>query len=325
MTATAAETTCRPCVARPTPDLRWRRILAWTTPPVLLALLLFSVPATLILLGAGLILVSAVVLHEAGHLVAARRAGAAVTEFAIGFGPVLAVRHARGLDWSLRAIPLGGFCHVAGQDAKDALCPQHATIFPGVAMHQVRFRQQMGVALSGVGVNMVAAWFLLVPVVAYLVRDMSESAMSPAALALAALVITTASVAVAPFLVYVAVGAYVAAIPVHGWTDAMGSILSLPVTMEETVRTGAGIDLPVMLVFLLVAAGVHLSLAALNALPMFPLDGFHAAALVVRRIRGGRRVSQRTVTVLACVTAAPLAVFVIGLAVKDLVGLASGG
>lgn len=323
MTTTEPVTTCRPCHHRPTPDLRWRRILTWTVPPALVGLLLFSVEATLILAGAALILFTAVVLHEAGHLVAARRAGAAVTEFAVGFGPVLAVRHARGLDWSLRAVPLGGFCHVVGQDESDALCPEHAPQFPGVPMHRTRYRHQMAVALSGVGMNMAAAWFLLAPVVAYMIHVMGDGSVPQWKAILLAAGITTLTVAVAPLMTYIAIGAYVAAIPASGWTDNMGSILMLPTQMDSMVDTGAGADLPPVQVLLLVAAGIHLSLAALNALPLFPLDGFHAAAIAVRRFRGGRKLPERAVTVMAAVTAAPLAVFVIGLAVKDIVSMAT--
>lgn len=325
MPTTEPKTTCRPCHHRPTPNRRVRRILSVAVPVGLVALALFSIQATLILLGALIILFTAVVLHEAGHMVTARRAGAAVTEFAIGFGPVLAVRHHRGLDWSLRAVPLGGFCHVVGQDESDALCEEHASIFPGAPMHETSYRDQIAVALSGVAVNMAAAWVLLVPVVTYMIHTMATDGVSQPFAILLAIGITTLTVAVAPFMTYIAIGAYVAAIPANGWTDSMGSILMLPTQMDSMVDTGAGANLPVLPVLLLVAAGIHLSLAAFNALPMFPLDGFHAALIAVRKFRHGRKVTERTAFVLASFTAAPLAVFVIGLAVKDIVSMATGG
>ena len=51
----------------------------------------------------------AIVMHEGGHLIPSLLLGQAVSEFSLGFGPLLAQAH-YGLDWSIRAIPLGGYC-----------------------------------------------------------------------------------------------------------------------------------------------------------------------------------------------------------------------
>lgn len=320
--STAATTHCRVCEHPPVPKKRLRLILAVTASPLVLLGLVTVPAATLLLLGALFIVFTAVVLHEAGHLVAARRCGAAVTEFALGFGPVLAARHARGLNWTIRAVPLGGFCHVVGQDESDGLCEVHARDFPGVPMHEARCRDQLAIAMSGVGVNMIFAWALMLPVVGYLVHDMTGEPTSVNTV-LVTLGVTTMTAAMIPFLTYVAIGAYLWAIPTQGWSDSMGSVLSLPEQMDTMMATGAGAALPGVYVLLLVAVGVHISLGALNALPAFPLDGFHATAIVVRGLRGGKPMANRAVVVMASVTAAPLAVFVIGLAVKDIVGMAS--
>ncbi len=58
---------------------------------------------TLILLGL------LILIHEAGHLVAARLVGIPVAEFAVGFGPRLCWRRWGQTVYSLRAFPLGGF------------------------------------------------------------------------------------------------------------------------------------------------------------------------------------------------------------------------
>ena len=59
-----------------------------------------------------------VVAHEFGHFMAARLTGIEVMEFAVGFGPKLLSRTSRktGTQFSLRAIPLGGFCAFYGED-----------------------------------------------------------------------------------------------------------------------------------------------------------------------------------------------------------------
>lgn len=50
-----------------------------------------------------------VAVHEAGHFLAARWQGIHVNRFALGFGPVLWKYQGRETEYSLRAIPLGGF------------------------------------------------------------------------------------------------------------------------------------------------------------------------------------------------------------------------
>lgn len=60
-------------------------------------------------LGAVSVLAGIVVVHEAGHYLAARSFNISVEEFSIGFGPKLAGFKALGNEFNLRALPLGGF------------------------------------------------------------------------------------------------------------------------------------------------------------------------------------------------------------------------
>lgn len=50
-----------------------------------------------------------ILIHEAGHLIAGRLAGIPIAEFAVGFGPRLWVWRRGWTEYSLRALPLGGF------------------------------------------------------------------------------------------------------------------------------------------------------------------------------------------------------------------------
>jgi regulator of sigma E protease len=61
-----------------------------------------------------------IVLHELGHFVLARRNGVRVNEFAVGFGPKLLAwtSPSSGTVYSLRALPIGGFCAMEGEDNK---------------------------------------------------------------------------------------------------------------------------------------------------------------------------------------------------------------
>jgi len=55
--------------------------------------------------------------HEAGHFLAARACGIEVQEFAMGMGPLLLQRTSkRGTKFSLRLLPIGGFCQFYNED-----------------------------------------------------------------------------------------------------------------------------------------------------------------------------------------------------------------
>ncbi|PKM78990.1 MAG: RIP metalloprotease RseP [Firmicutes bacterium HGW-Firmicutes-13] len=57
--------------------------------------------------------------HEFGHFIVAKRVGIGVLEFAIGFGPKLISFEKDGTRYSLRALPLGGFCRLMGEDPEE--------------------------------------------------------------------------------------------------------------------------------------------------------------------------------------------------------------
>ena len=70
-----------------------------------------------------LILAGLVVVHEAGHFFAATLQGIRVSGFSVGFGPVLLERHRQGVQFALRAIPLGGFVAFPDED-EDSQIPK---------------------------------------------------------------------------------------------------------------------------------------------------------------------------------------------------------
>lgn len=62
-----------------------------------------------------------VLAHEAGHFVAAKRAGIKVEEFGLGFPPRLATMAVRnGTKYTLNALPLGGFVRMLGEEDPSA-------------------------------------------------------------------------------------------------------------------------------------------------------------------------------------------------------------
>lgn len=63
-----------------------------------------------------LLLCLLIVVHELGHFVVGRLCGVGVVEFSVGFGPKLFGWRGKETDYSIRAIPLGGFCKFVGED-----------------------------------------------------------------------------------------------------------------------------------------------------------------------------------------------------------------
>jgi regulator of sigma E protease len=73
------------------------------------------------LLGFIVVLGIIILVHEWGHFYFARRAGILCHEFSIGMGPLLFQRKINDTYWSLRAIPLGGYVLMAGEEASQVL------------------------------------------------------------------------------------------------------------------------------------------------------------------------------------------------------------
>lgn len=73
-----------------------------------------------ILLAIGILMLM-ITIHELGHYIAGRILKFKITEFSIGFGPKLfSKKKKNGEVFSIRAIPLGGFCAFEGEDEDDA-------------------------------------------------------------------------------------------------------------------------------------------------------------------------------------------------------------
>ena len=58
--------------------------------------------------------------HELGHFASAKLLGVKVNEFAVGMGPAL-LKWGRGeTRYSLRVLPIGGFCALEGDDEESS-------------------------------------------------------------------------------------------------------------------------------------------------------------------------------------------------------------
>jgi regulator of sigma E protease len=62
------------------------------------------------------ILIGLIIVHEAGHFVAAKLTGVRVVEAGLGYPPRIWGKEFRGTIYSINLIPLGGFCRMLGEE-----------------------------------------------------------------------------------------------------------------------------------------------------------------------------------------------------------------
>ena len=81
--------------------------------------------STIVSILAALLLLSILVtIHELGHFIAGRLLGFTILEFSVGMGPILFKINRKDIQYSLRALPIGGMCRFYGEDqeVKDGRC-----------------------------------------------------------------------------------------------------------------------------------------------------------------------------------------------------------
>src|SRR4030042_1455801 len=60
-----------------------------------------------------------IIVNEFGHFIAAKSAGVRVEKFSLGFGPQLLKKKRDNTEYSLSAIPLGGYVKLAGDNLEE--------------------------------------------------------------------------------------------------------------------------------------------------------------------------------------------------------------
>src|SRR5882672_9821333 len=105
-------------------------------------------------LGLGLLIAA----HEAGHLVLARLMGMRVETYSLGFGPRLWGFTWKGTDFRISALPLGGYCRIAGFTPDDPAAQDPND--PGSYMNKPAWRRFLVIA-AGPGVNYLVAFLII--------------------------------------------------------------------------------------------------------------------------------------------------------------------
>lgn len=97
-------------------------------------------------------LIALIVIHELGHMLAAKALGVRVPEFGIGFGPTLLKKKFGKTVYSLRLIQLGGFVKMAGMNDDDT--------GPDTYPEKAAWRRSL-IIFAGPFANLVAAVLIL--------------------------------------------------------------------------------------------------------------------------------------------------------------------
>lgn len=93
-------------------------------------------------------------IHELGHFAAAKAFGVQVNEFSLFMGPALFQKQIGKTLYSIRCIPIGGFCAMEGEDAEEPSENPHA--FPNAA-----WWKKMIILVAGAFMNFVAGVLLM--------------------------------------------------------------------------------------------------------------------------------------------------------------------
>src|SRR6202022_744349 len=96
--------------------------------------------------------------HEAGHLLLARLMGMRVETYSLGFGPRIAGFKSGETDYRPSALPLGGYCKIAGFTPDDPAALDPAD--PGSYMNKPAWRRFLVIA-AGPGVNYLLAFLII--------------------------------------------------------------------------------------------------------------------------------------------------------------------
>jgi membrane-associated protease RseP (regulator of RpoE activity) len=98
-----------------------------------------------------------VALHECGHMWVARVTGMKVRRYFVGFGPTLWSTRRGETEYGVKAVPLGGFCDIAGMTPVEDLAPDEVDR----AMYKQASWKRVAVLFAGPGMNFVICLVLI--------------------------------------------------------------------------------------------------------------------------------------------------------------------
>jgi len=109
--------------------------------------------STVLMIIAAIIIFGIIIfVHEFGHFITARIFGVQVNEFAIGMGPTLWKKQGKKTLYSVRAVPMGGFCQMEAEDEESDS--------PGAFTNKKPW-QRIIVLAAGAGMNIILGFIIV--------------------------------------------------------------------------------------------------------------------------------------------------------------------
>lgn len=99
-------------------------------------------------------------IHELGHFLMAKLFHVYVGEFALGMGPKLWSHQGKETLYSLRAVPLGGFCQMAGETANELEGELIADVPFERTLKGISKWKQLLIMVAGIMMNFLLAWVI---------------------------------------------------------------------------------------------------------------------------------------------------------------------
>lgn len=237
-----------------------------------------------------IILLSFIVLiHEMGHFYFAKKAGLTVYEFSLGFGKCLWSKTYGETKYSIRLLPLGGYCKI-----DEAMFDFQNNTFK-------KFKILFGGSLF----NIISAYLVLILVCLLIVPESSWLAF------------------IAPVIIivkfiqefFIALGNSL----FNMTTENMGSVVAIAEQTSEVIKQSQSFK-DLIANILCTFCSISLSVGFLNLLPIYPLDGGNILILLIEKIRH-KALKEKTKVILALCGITPIFLLSIYLIIKDIINL----
>ena len=198
--------------------------------------------------------------HEFGHFIVAKKCGCVVHEFAIGMGPLLWSKTKGETKYSLRLLPIGGFCDIEGEGQVSAKEGSSRLLCNMPAWKQV------AVFSAGVIMNFIFGFIFIL--IAYIMRGTPLNEILPSACKLYGVSVS---------VVFTAIGllfsGQLAGSDVGGVIGAVSQISTAAAASTESFA----------LIFALMGS-ISVNLAIMNLLPLPALDGGRIAMVGINKV-----------------------------------------
>lgn len=201
-----------------------------------------------------------IAVHEFGHFIVAKKCGCIIHEYAIGMGPVLWSKEKNGIKYSLRAIPIGGFCDIEGESQVS-----YKEGSPRLLCNMPAWKQT-AVYVAGAAMNFVFGFVFMV--LAYTMRGLPLNEVFSETFRLYGVAVSVVFQALAMLF-----SGTLSGDDVGGVVGAVSQISSAAAQSSESIA----------LIFALMGS-ISVNLAIMNLLPIPALDGGRIAMVWINKV-----------------------------------------